>query len=77
MAEVVPLLKDGDHEIADNNRPVWDAFGETQSKRILLCEVWNAFGETQSKRFQKLQNRAFRIILNMSNDVNHAIACSV
>ena len=32
------------------------------------------FGESQSKRLQKLQNRAARIILNMSNDVNHSIA---
>ena len=38
------------------------------------CEVWDVFGETQSKRLQKLQNRAARIILNMSNDVNHSIA---
>ena len=30
--------------------------------------------ESQSKRLQKLQNRAARIILNMSNDVNHSIA---
>ena len=32
------------------------------------------FGETQSKRLQKLQNRAARIILDASNDVNHTIA---
>ena len=32
------------------------------------------FGETQSQRLQKLQNRAARIILNMTNDVNHTIA---
>ena len=38
------------------------------------CEVWDVFGESQSKRLQKLQNRAARIILNMSNDVNHSIA---
>ena len=38
------------------------------------CEVWDVFGETQSKRFQKLQNRAARIILNLSNDVHHTIA---
>ena len=38
------------------------------------CEVWHVFGESQSKRLQKLQNRAARIILNMSNDVNHSIA---
>ena len=37
------------------------------------CEVWDAFGETQSKRLQKLQNRAARIILDASNDVNHTI----
>jgi hypothetical protein len=37
------------------------------------CEVWDVFGESQSKRLQKLQNRAARIILNMSNDVNHSI----
>ena len=39
------------------------------------CEVWDVFGETQSKRLQKLQNRAARIILNLSNDVHHTIAC--
>jgi hypothetical protein len=32
------------------------------------------FGETQSKRFQKFQNRAARIIMNMSNDVDHLVA---
>jgi hypothetical protein len=32
------------------------------------------FGETQSKRIQKLQNRASRIIMNMSNDVDHLVA---
>ena len=34
------------------------------------CEVWDVFGESQSKRLQKLQNRAARIILNMSNDIS-------
>ena len=38
------------------------------------CEVWDAFGETQSKRLQKLQNRAARIFMNMSNDIDHAVA---
>ena len=38
------------------------------------CEVWDVFGETQSKRLQTLQNRAARIILDASNDVNHTIA---
>jgi hypothetical protein len=33
-------------------------------------EVWDVFGE----RLQKLQNRAARTILNMSNDVDHYIA---
>ena len=37
-------------------------------------EVWDVFGEIQSKRLQKLQNRAARIISNMSNDVDHSIA---
>ena len=37
-------------------------------------EVWDVFGETESKRLQKLQNRAARIILDASNDVNHTIA---
>ena len=32
------------------------------------------FGETQSKRLQKRQNRAARIITNLSNDVDHSIA---
>jgi hypothetical protein len=32
------------------------------------------FGETQSKRLQKLQNRAARIIMNMSNDIDHSVA---
>ena len=34
-------------------------------------EVWDLFGEIQSKR---LQNRAVRIISNMSNDVDHSTA---
>jgi hypothetical protein len=38
------------------------------------CEVWDAFGETQSKRLQKLQNRAARIILGISSDVDYTIA---
>ncbi|XP_046851131.1 uncharacterized protein LOC124444556 [Xenia sp. Carnegie-2017] len=38
------------------------------------CEVWDVFSETQSKRLQKLQNRAARIIANMSNIVDHEIA---
>ena len=38
------------------------------------CELWDVFGETQSKRLQKLQNRAARIILNLSNNVHHTIA---
>ena len=37
------------------------------------CEVWDVFGETQSKRLQKLQNRAARIIRNMSNDVHQTV----
>ena len=37
-------------------------------------EVWDVFGEAQSKRLQKLQNGAARIILNVSNDVEHNIA---
>ena len=37
------------------------------------CEVRDVFGETQS-RLQKLQNRAARIILNMTNDVYHTIS---
>ena len=37
------------------------------------CEVWDVFGETQSKRLQKLQNRAARIIMNMSNGVHHSV----
>jgi hypothetical protein len=38
------------------------------------CEVGDAFGETQSKRLQKLQNRAARIILSISSDVDYTIA---
>ncbi len=38
------------------------------------CEVWDVIGETQSKRLQILQNRAARIIMDMSNDANHSIA---
>ena len=38
------------------------------------CEVWDVFNETQFKRIQKLQNRAARIILNMSNEVDHSTA---
>ena len=37
-------------------------------------EVWDVFNETQSKRLQKLQNRAARIIMNMSNDIDHQVA---
>ena len=38
------------------------------------CEVRDVIGETQSKRLQILQNRAARIIMDMSNDANHSIA---
>ena len=41
------------------------------------CEVWDVFGEIQSKRLQKLQNKAFRIISSMSNDVDHSVALHV
>ena len=37
-------------------------------------EVWDVFGEVQCKRLQKRQNRAARIISNMSNNVDHSIA---
>jgi hypothetical protein len=30
--------------------------------------------ETQSKTLQKLQDRAARIIMNMSNDIDHSVA---
>ena len=39
----------------------------------LTTEVWDVFGERQSKRLQKLQNRAARIIMNMSNDVQQTV----
>ena len=35
------------------------------------------FSETQSKRLQKLQNRAARIIMNLSNDTDHSLALKV
>ena len=38
------------------------------------CEVWDVLGETQSKRLQKLQNRAARVIMNMSNNIDSSIA---
>ena len=39
------------------------------------CEVWDVIGETQSKRLlQKLQNRAARVIMNISIDVDHTVA---
>ena len=38
-------------------------------------EVWDVFGEAQSKRLQKLQNRAARIILNVSNDADITLLC--
>ena len=36
--------------------------------------MWDVLGETQSKRLQKLQNRAARVIMGMSNDIDHAFA---
>ena len=36
--------------------------------------MWDVFGVIQSKRLQKLQNRVARVILDVSNDVNHTIA---
>ncbi len=41
------------------------------------CEVWNVLGETQSNKLQKLQNRAARIIMNMSNDIDYIIAIAL
>ena len=38
------------------------------------CEVWDVLGKTQSKRLQKLQNRAARVIMSMSNDTDYSIA---
>ena len=37
-------------------------------------EVWDVFGEVRCKRLQKLQNRAARIISNMSNNEDHSMA---
>ena len=37
-------------------------------------EVWDVFDEVQCKRLQKLQNRAARIISNMSNNEDHSFA---
>ena len=36
--------------------------------------MWDVLGETQSNKLQKLQNRAARIIMNMSNDIDYYIA---
>ena len=38
------------------------------------CEVWDVFSKTQSDRLQKLQNIAARVIMKMTNDVDHSIA---
>ena len=38
------------------------------------CEVWDVLGKTQSKRLKKLQNRAARVIMSMSNDTDYSIA---
>ena len=38
------------------------------------CEVWEVFGKTQSDRLQKLQNRAARVIMSMSNDIDQSTA---
>ena len=38
------------------------------------CEVWDVFGKTQSDRLQKLQNRAARVIMSMSNDIDQSTA---
>jgi hypothetical protein len=37
------------------------------------CEVWDVLGKTQSKRLRKLQNRAARVIMSMSNDTDYCI----
>ena len=36
------------------------------------CEVWDVLGKTQSDRLQKLQNRAARVIMSMSNDTDQS-----
>ena len=36
-------------------------------------EVWDVFGEVQCKQLQKLQNRAARVISNMSNNEDYSI----
>ena len=39
--------------------------------------MWDVFGKTQFDSLQKLQNRAARVIMNMTNDVDHSIALQV
>ena len=35
----------------------------------MLTEVWDTLGNVLSNRLQKLQNRAARVVLGMSNDI--------
>ena len=39
----------------------------------IIAVKYVLFSVKQSQRLQKLQNRAARIILNMSNDINHTV----
>ena len=48
--------------------------GMTRLNHVFFNNCYILFGETQSKRLQKLQNRAARVILGVSNDANHTIA---
>ena len=67
LRRVKPFIAERDTLISIYNavvRPYFD----------YCSEVWDVFGEIQSNRLQKLQNRAARIISNLSKDVDHSIA---
>ena len=55
MAEVVPLLKDGDHEIADNNRPVSLLIAVSKiCERVVLNQLTDYM--SQRKRYTEHQS---------------------
>ena len=74
-SEIAALRRLRDIVDKDTLLPVYHAL--IQPQHFDYCrEVWDVFGLSQLKRLQKLHNRSSRILMNMRNDVDHAIALS-
>ena len=77
-AEVVPLLKDGDHEIADNNRPVSLLIAVSKiCERVVLNQLTDYM--SQRKRYTEHQsgNRKLHSTETLNVFIKDQISCSL